>query len=44
VEADSRHASSFDVSVMSGVGHFPQLERPEEFNELLAAAIADMME
>jgi pimeloyl-ACP methyl ester carboxylesterase len=31
VEVNRKHAPSFDVVVMDGVGHYPQVERPEEF-------------
>ncbi|MEW6665616.1 MAG: alpha/beta hydrolase [Thermodesulfobacteriota bacterium] len=38
-EANRRHMVSFDVAVMKGVGHFPMLERPEEFNRRLSKVI-----
>jgi pimeloyl-ACP methyl ester carboxylesterase len=31
VEVNRKHAPSFDVVVMDGVGHYPQVERPAEF-------------
>ena len=40
VEANRRHAKSFDVMLMQGVGHFPMLEAPDRFNELLKQQIA----
>ena len=43
VESGRRHAPSFEVSIMPGVGHFPMLERPAEFNRLLEAAIGDLV-
>ena len=41
VEANRRHAKSFDVVLIDGVGHFLQLERPREFNQALARVLAD---
>lgn len=40
VEANREHAPGFEADLMEGTGHFPMLERPAEFNELLAAAVA----
>ena len=34
--------ADFDAEIMDGVGHFLQLEKPEEFNELLAEAIVEI--
>ena len=39
VEANRRHMPSFDVTIMKNLGHFPMLERPDEFNELLNKTI-----
>jgi pimeloyl-ACP methyl ester carboxylesterase len=39
VTADRQAAKDFDVVVVKGVGHFIQLERPEEFNADLAQVI-----
>jgi pimeloyl-ACP methyl ester carboxylesterase len=41
-EAAQRHASSFKVAFMSGVGHFVMLEDPGTFNNLLAQFIGDL--
>jgi len=41
VEGNRRHAD-FDVRLMDGVGHFLYLERPDEFNSLLAETIAEI--
>lgn len=38
-EANRRHMKSFDFTIIKGVGHFPMLERPEEFNRLLAETV-----
>lgn len=35
LEINRRHAGDFDAVIMEGVGHFPHLERPEEFTEIL---------
>lgn len=35
-ELARKHAASFDVVHMSGVGHFLMMEKPEDFNRLLA--------
>ena len=39
----NRKYSDFDVTVMEGVGHFPQMTRPEQFNPLLLAAIEQVL-
>lgn len=39
VEANRRYAPSFEVVLMEGVGHFPQVERPAEFQRHLAALV-----
>ncbi len=39
VEGNRRLNPGFQVTTMSGVGHFLYLEKPEEFNRLLATAI-----
>lgn len=41
-EANRRHMKSFDVKIIKGAGHFPMLERPEEFNRLLAEAVKEL--
>jgi pimeloyl-ACP methyl ester carboxylesterase len=40
VAVNRRHAPQFEALIMKGVGHFPMLEEPALFNELLADAIA----
>ena len=32
----------FDAVIMKGAGHYPMLERPEEFNRLLAGVVAEL--
>jgi pimeloyl-ACP methyl ester carboxylesterase len=39
LDANRRWAPQFEVEVMPGVGHFPMLEKPQEFNRRLAAAV-----
>jgi pimeloyl-ACP methyl ester carboxylesterase len=43
VEANRRHATDYDAMIFSDSGHFPQLEKPEEFNQKLEAAVADIL-
>jgi pimeloyl-ACP methyl ester carboxylesterase len=35
VDVNRKHGD-FDVVLIEGVGHFPMLEKPKEFNEKLA--------
>lgn len=42
IEANRRYMQSFDVAIMKGVGHFPMLERPDEFNKLLERSIGEI--
>jgi pimeloyl-ACP methyl ester carboxylesterase len=37
--ATNRKHADFDAEIMEGVGHFPMLERPREFNEHLRRAL-----
>jgi pimeloyl-ACP methyl ester carboxylesterase len=41
VEVNRKYAD-FDVTLMDAVGHYPQLERPAEFNEILLATLAGL--
>jgi len=41
VEDNKKLAESFDVSIMTGVGHFLHLENPAEFNTLLHQTISE---
>jgi len=43
IEAAQRHASSFEVVYMSGVGHFVMMEDPETFNRLLAGIVDEFV-
>jgi pimeloyl-ACP methyl ester carboxylesterase len=40
VEANRAVTSDFDAVIMKDAGHYPMLERPDEFNGLLAAVVA----
>jgi pimeloyl-ACP methyl ester carboxylesterase len=42
VEAGQRYAASFEVKLMSGVGHFVMLEDPKVFNRLLTEIIEEL--
>lgn len=42
-EVNRRYMSSFEVSIIKGVGHFPMLERPDEFNKLLNRSIKEII-
>jgi pimeloyl-ACP methyl ester carboxylesterase len=39
LEANLKYAPQFDAVIMKGVGHYPMLEDPARFNELLAEAV-----
>ena len=43
VEGNRSFAPDYGAVVMEGVGHFPMLERPEEFNRHLRAAVAEVV-
>jgi pimeloyl-ACP methyl ester carboxylesterase len=38
----NRAYADFDVTPIEGVGHFPQLERPQEFNVVLERVLAEL--
>jgi sigma-B regulation protein RsbQ len=40
VDVNRKYARSFDVILMEGVGHYPQVERPAEFQANLRRALA----
>lgn len=44
VEGNRRFAPAFEATVLEGIGHFPQLERPEEFDRLLREIVAGWIE
>jgi len=39
IEVAKRQTHSFEVEIVPGCGHFPMLEKPAEFNELLAETL-----
>lgn len=41
-EVNRKHAVSFEVVLMEGVGHYPQVERPEEFQRHLREVIGTL--
>jgi pimeloyl-ACP methyl ester carboxylesterase len=43
LEANRRHAPQFQVTLMPGVGHYPMLEAPERFGEILESTIAALL-
>ncbi|MDY7096325.1 MAG: alpha/beta hydrolase [Acidobacteriota bacterium] len=43
VETNRRHAADYDASILTGSGHFPLLEKPEEFNRELEVAVAGIL-
>lgn len=42
VEGVRKVKADFDAVIMTHMGHYPMIERPEEFNRLLAGVIADL--
>lgn len=40
--ANRKHMKSFEVSILKGRGHFLMLEKPKEFNRLLAQAVKEL--
>ncbi|MEN6383693.1 MAG: alpha/beta hydrolase [Phycisphaerales bacterium] len=42
-EVNRKYISSFDVTIMKGCGHFPMLERPEEFNKNLNKYVKELL-
>ena len=43
VESAKRHAQDFELRTMDGVSHYPMMEAPDRFNELLDEVIAEGM-
>jgi len=42
VEVNRKHAPGFGVTLMEGVGHYPQVERPEEFQSNLRRVVKEL--
>jgi pimeloyl-ACP methyl ester carboxylesterase len=43
IEANRRVAPGFDAVILPGAGHYPMLERPEEFNRALADVVNGLL-
>jgi pimeloyl-ACP methyl ester carboxylesterase len=43
VEANRRHAPGYAAAIITGVGHYPMLEAPERFGEMLEAALRALL-
>jgi sigma-B regulation protein RsbQ len=42
LEVNRKYAPQFDAVIIKGSGHYPMLERPEQFNELLADFVRNL--
>ncbi|MCW8812810.1 MAG: alpha/beta hydrolase [Chlorobium sp.] len=42
IEAAKRHIKDFDLKIIEGVGHFPMLEKTEEFNKIVEEIINNL--
>ncbi|MEE8142463.1 MAG: alpha/beta hydrolase [Planctomycetota bacterium] len=42
VATNRKYAADFDAVSMTGVGHFPMLERPDEFNQIMRRVVAEL--
>lgn len=42
VEANRKYAPQFDVAIIKGIGHYPMLEEPASFNQLLAEILQSL--
>jgi pimeloyl-ACP methyl ester carboxylesterase len=42
LEVNRKYAPQFDAVIIKGTGHYPMLEAPEQFNELLAKVLGDL--
>ena len=42
IETNRKYCPSFDAVTMESVGHFLMLERPDEFNRVLRATLAEL--
>lgn len=43
IEAGKRHAVSYEVKIMKGVGHFLHMEKPAAFNKLLDETLKELI-
>ena len=42
IESAKKHIRDFDLRIIKGTGHFPMLEKPDEFNKLLEEIINEL--
>lgn len=42
IEGNRKYAPTFAAVIVKGAGHFPQLEKPSEFNDLLARTLEEV--
>jgi len=42
IDGNRKYAPQFEALIMKGVGHYPMLEDPVRFNELLAGVLRDL--
>jgi pimeloyl-ACP methyl ester carboxylesterase len=43
IEGNRRYSPGYEAVIMEGVGHFLMLERPDEFNQLLATVVKNLI-
>lgn len=43
VEAGQQHAISFELKLMTGIGHFVMMEEPDKFNKLLNETVKELV-
>jgi pimeloyl-ACP methyl ester carboxylesterase len=43
IEVNRRYAPGYEAVILSGVGHFPMLEKPKELNRELARIVGDLV-
>jgi len=43
LEANRRHAPGYEATILPGVGHYPMLEAPERFGEVLEATLRALL-
>lgn len=43
IKAAKRHKKDFNLKIIEGVGHFPMLEKPDEFNSVLNETIEELL-
>jgi len=42
IDVDREYDPDFDATIIPGTGHFPMLERPDEFNRILRVVIEEL--